>query len=128
MFEIYMLLAIGTAAVAAGPAAPSPVPDALVRDLVRLREAALGSDYALSQVAWMSNGIGPRLSGSRGAEASVEYVAAEMARQGFTVRKEKVMVPHWVRGEESGEHADRVAGNQGHHESPMFYGRARRPR
>ncbi len=87
-------------------AEPQPVPEPLVQDMVRLRDAALGSDYALSQVAWLSNGIGPRLSGSRGAAAAVEYVAGEMERQGFRVRRESVRVPHWVRGEETGALVD----------------------
>ena len=71
-------------------------------DLERVRDAALGSRYALDQLAWLTNGIGPRLSGSPGAAAAVEYVAGEMARQGFRVKKERVLVPHWVRGEETG--------------------------
>ena len=83
--------------------AAAPVDDALKARLVRLRDAALASDYALTQVGWLANGIGPRLSGSRGAAAAVDYVAGELARQGLTVRREPLMVPHWVRGQETGE-------------------------
>jgi len=61
----------------------------------------LNSDYAYRQVAHLSNNIGPRLSGSTQAAKAVEYVAAELKTLGCDVQLEKVMVPHWVRGEES---------------------------
>ncbi len=67
----------------------------------QLMEAALTSDYAYRQVAHLSNNIGPRLSGSAQAQKAVEYVAAELKAIGLEVRTEKVMVPHWVRGEET---------------------------
>ncbi|HEX8089242.1 MAG TPA: M20/M25/M40 family metallo-hydrolase, partial [Blastocatellia bacterium] len=37
------------------------------------------------------------------AQQAVEYVAGEMRRLGLEVRLEKLMVPHWVRGVETGE-------------------------
>ena len=61
----------------------------------------MNSDYAYRQVAHLSNNIGPRLSGSTQAAKAVEYVAAELKALGCEVQLEKVMVPHWVRGEES---------------------------
>jgi hypothetical protein len=70
-------------------------------DLKRLQQAALGSDYAYKQVAHLSNNIGPRLSGSAQAAKAVEHVAGELKAIGCEVQLEKVMVPHWVRGEES---------------------------
>jgi Zn-dependent M28 family amino/carboxypeptidase len=75
----------------------------LLKDLRRIQEAALGSDYAYRQVAHLCNNIGPRLSGSPQAQKAVEYVAEEMRRLGLEVRLEKLMVPHWVRGLETGE-------------------------
>src|SRR4029077_19114223 len=63
--------------------------------------AALESDYAYRQVADLANNIGPRLSGSAQAAKGVEYVAAELKALGCDVQLEKVMVPHWVRGEET---------------------------
>ena len=59
------------------------------------------SDYAYRQVAHLANNIGPRLSGSAQAAKAVEYVAAELKALGCDVQLEKVMVPHWVRGEET---------------------------
>ncbi len=86
---------------------PSPTPTPLnfspqtLKELGQLRDAAMKSDYAYRQVAHLSNNIGPRLSGSSQAAQAVEYVASEMKALGLEVKLEKVMVPHWVRGEET---------------------------
>lgn len=86
---------------------PSPTPllysDKTLADLKRVQTAALTGQYAYEQAGYLSNNIGPRLSGSAGAARAVEYVAGEMRRLGLDVRLQKVMVPHWVRGEERGE-------------------------
>jgi hypothetical protein len=84
---------------------PAPTPPLYspqtLADLKQLQQAALKSDYAYRQVAHLSNNIGPRLSGSAQAQKSVEYVAAELKALGLEVELEKIMVPHWVRGEET---------------------------
>jgi carboxypeptidase Q len=77
-----------------------------VAEIKRVQQAALESDYAYRQLAHLSNNIGPRLSGSPQAQAAVEYVAAELRKLGLEVQLEKVMVPHWVRGEETGALTD----------------------
>jgi len=86
-------------------ASPSPTPAVFspqtLADLKRLQQAALKSDYAYKQVAHLANIIGPRLSGSAQAAKSVEYVASELKTIGCEVQLEKVIVPHWVRGEET---------------------------
>lgn len=74
----------------------------LLDELKQLQKAVLASDYAYTQVAYLSNNIGPRLSGSPQAQRAVEYVAEEMRKVGCDVKLEKVMVPHWVRGVETG--------------------------
>ncbi|HEX6125019.1 MAG TPA: M28 family peptidase [Pyrinomonadaceae bacterium] len=74
-----------------------------VDDMRRIMRAALASDYAYRQTAYLSNNIGPRLSGSSQAERAVQYVADEMRKLGLEVRLQKLSVPHWVRGEERGE-------------------------
>jgi len=79
---------------------PITYPAQLTTDLKHLHQAALASDYAYQQLAHLTDNIGPRLSGSAQAEAAVQYVAAEMRRLGLEVTLEKLMVPHWVRGEE----------------------------
>ena len=73
----------------------------LISEMEQIQQAALESDYAYRQLAHLTNNIGPRLSGSAQAQAAVEYVAGEMRRLGLEVRLEKLMVPHWVRGEET---------------------------
>jgi Zn-dependent M28 family amino/carboxypeptidase len=73
----------------------------LVSEIKKIQQAALESDYAYRRVAHLANNIGPRLSGSAQAQAAVEYVAAELRKLGLEVKLEKVMVPHWVRGEET---------------------------
>lgn len=69
-------------------------------DLRAIQQAALNSEYAYQQTAYLSNNIGPRLSGSTQAQRAVEYVADEMRKLGLEVRLQKLSVPHWVRGEE----------------------------
>lgn len=80
---------------------PPPYSSQTLTELKQLQQAALKSDYAYRQVAHLSNNIGPRLSGSVQAQKAVDYVAAEMKALGLEVRLEKIMVPHWVRGEET---------------------------
>ena len=86
-------------------ASPSPTPTVFspqtLADLKRLQQTALSSDYAYKQVAHLANNIGPRLSGSAQAAKAVEYVAGELRAVGCEVQLERVMVPHWVRGEET---------------------------
>jgi carboxypeptidase Q len=82
---------------------PSPPPYSAqtLSELKQLQEAALKSDYAYRQVAHLSNNIGARLTGSAQAQKAVDYVAAELKAIGLEVQLEKVIVPHWVRGEET---------------------------
>jgi carboxypeptidase Q len=88
--------------------APTPLPPPRVKiDEYRERAsriigAALTSDAAYRRLAWLTDRIGHRLSGSENLERAVAWAVSEMKRDGLdNVRAEKVMVPHWVRGEES---------------------------
>jgi carboxypeptidase Q len=84
---------------------PAPTPAVFssqtLSELKQVQKAALESDYAYRQVAHLANNIGQRLSGSPQAAKAVEYVAAELKAIGCEVHLERVMVPHWVRGEET---------------------------
>src|SRR6266481_6603417 len=95
-----------TPPVASSPnGSPSPTPPVFspqtLSELKQLQQAALESDYAYRQVAHLANNIGPRLSGSAQARKAVEYVSSELKAIGCEVQLEKVIVPHWVRGEET---------------------------
>src|SRR5947209_13931512 len=94
-----------TAAPPNSNASPSPTPFVFspqtLADLKRLQQAALSSDYAYKQAAHLANNIGPRLSGSAQAAKSVQYIASELKALGCEVQLERVMVPHWVRGQEN---------------------------
>jgi len=87
---------------------PAPLPpptvkiDAYRAAAARIIGAALTSDRAYSRLAHLTDNIGNRISGSQNLERGIEWAVAEMKRDGLdNVRAEKVMVPHWVRGEES---------------------------
>lgn len=64
-------------------------------------EAQLSSD-AYDKLAFLCDRIGHRLSGSPRLDRAIEWAADQMRADGLeNVRTEKVMVPAWVRGEES---------------------------
>jgi carboxypeptidase Q len=68
----------------------------------RIIGAALSDETAYRRLAHLTDRIGHRLSGSEGLRRAIEWALAEMRRDGLdNVRAERVMVPHWVRGEES---------------------------
>ncbi|MDQ3801859.1 MAG: M28 family peptidase [Acidobacteriota bacterium] len=105
---LYLLLFLPLFCVSAlAQASPTPTPRLYSRrtldNLKRIQAAALASDYAYRQTAYLSNNIGARLTGSPQAERAVQYVAEEMRRLGLDVRLQKLTVPHWVRGEERAE-------------------------
>lgn len=85
---------------------PSPTPllysPKTIADLKKLHKSAIESNYAYRRAAHLTNNIGPRLSGSAQANKAVEYVSDEMRKAGLEVRLQRIMVPHWVRGAESG--------------------------
>ena len=98
------LLAAPAALAAAILAAAAPPPDfdrhaATVARI--LEEGQRGRSYEILQ--HLTDRIGHRLSGSAGAAKAVEWTAARLREDGLDVRLEPVMVPHWVRGEESAE-------------------------
>ncbi len=68
-----------------------------------LLEAERRSGGAFAIAGHLTDSIGPRLSGSEGAEAAVAWAVERMRRDGFDARTEPVMVPHWVRGGEEAE-------------------------
>lgn len=98
------------AALALGPrTAPAqsqaPLYDHYRPDAERLIAAALAdSTFAYLRLGTMVDRFGHRISGSPQLEATIDWLLAEMRRDGLqNVHGEPVMVPHWVRGAESAE-------------------------
>ena len=66
-------------------------------------DAALHDDAGYARLATLCDRIGNRLSGSESLLRAVKWSAEEMRRAGLVnVVTPPVMVPHWVRGKESG--------------------------
>ena len=111
-FVVFLLIFVPSIAAQQPPGSPTPTPVPLPSPTVKIDRyraaaakiigAALTSDRAYSRLAHLTDQIGNRLSGSQNLERAVEWAISEMKRDRLdNVRAEKVMVPHWVRGEES---------------------------
>jgi carboxypeptidase Q len=121
-FQLFALLIFSTTIAAQQPpGSPTPTPtplppptvkiDAYRAAAARIIGAALTSDRAYTRLAHLTDHIGNRLSGSKNLELAIDWAITEMKRDGLdNVRAEKVMVPKWVRGEESLELLTPVAG------------------
>ncbi len=71
-------------------------------DLNRLVEAARSSDTGLQRLSELCDDYPRRLAGSPQLEGAVDWTFGLMQSDGQeNVVKEEVMVPHWIRGEES---------------------------
>lgn len=93
---------------ASAPAAAQDSADPIVtqyRDVAdRIIQTALADSSAWDRLARLTDTFGHRLSGSRSLEQAIDWVLAEMKKDGLdNPRTEPVKVPHWVRGEESAE-------------------------
>src|SRR5688572_21414306 len=70
----------------------------------RLIAAALRDSAAYKRLGELVDKFGHRLSGSAALEQAIDWIIAEMKKDGLqNVRGEPVMVPRWVRGGESVE-------------------------
>jgi carboxypeptidase Q len=68
----------------------------------RIIATALQDSSAYARLAELVDRFGPRFSGSENLERALDWILAEMEADGLeNVRGEPVMVPRWVRGEES---------------------------
>jgi len=93
---------------AATPAAAQTDPYALTEaqktTATALRDSALKGTKGMDILTSLTNEVGPRPAGSAGDKAAVAWAVAKLKELGFAnVHSEKVTVPHWVRGAESGE-------------------------
>ena len=96
------LVGAPTPAVAQQSLAPDAIP-AAYRDVAdRLIDAALADSAAWHRLAELVDRFGHRFSGSQALEDANDWILAGMAADGLeNVRGEPVMVPQWIRGEES---------------------------
>src|SRR5687768_15849851 len=70
----------------------------------RLIDAALRDSAAHKRLSALTDGFGHRMSGSASLERALDWIVAEMKRDGLeNVHTEPVMVTNWVRGAESAE-------------------------
>jgi carboxypeptidase Q len=87
---------------------PPPTAQVLADDIqetaVSLRDGALKGTKAWNLLSSLTTEVGPRSAGSPGDRRAVAWAVRTLQGLGFSnVHTEKVTVPHWVRGEESGE-------------------------
>jgi carboxypeptidase Q len=95
----------GAGAEAEAPAAAAtPIADQYREVAARIMEAALADEDGWAKLEYLTDQIGPRLSGSKALERAIDWAVETMKAEGHeNVRTEKVMVPHWVRGHEEAE-------------------------
>ncbi|MDH3496526.1 MAG: M28 family metallopeptidase [Gemmatimonadota bacterium] len=99
-----VILLLSSLAWAAPAAAQGPIA-ARYRDVAdRIIAAALADSSAYARLTELVDRFGHRFSGSESLERALDWILDEMRRDGLDgVRGEPVMVPVWVRGEESAE-------------------------
>ena len=91
----------------------APIPTGLAAQVIpadtraaaqRLMDAALESRVTWERLAELVDTYGPRFSGTEALEEALDWILEGMESDGLeNVRAEAVMVPRWIRGEESAE-------------------------
>lgn len=86
-------------------APPEPTLDQKYLDAAaKLTAMAEEDTRAWERLAYVADTFGHRLSGSASLERTIDWAIETMIADGLSnPRREKVMVPHWVRGQESAE-------------------------
>ena len=99
-----LLLCLPFGLALAGAFAAGSVPADYQPEAQRLMQAATNSLFGFTRLATMCDTFGPRFTGSKNLESAIDWCLAEMKNDGFqNVRGEEVIVPRWVRGNESVE-------------------------
>lgn len=71
-------------------------------NVAKLQQAAQADSFAWTRLAELTDTYGNRISGSENLTRAIRWAQATMTKDGLAnVRAEKVMVPRWVRGQES---------------------------
>lgn len=96
------LLLAGALVALPTPSAARQVADEYREVANRIIDAATGDHDAYQRITELVERFGPRISGSVALERAIDWMVEEMESDGFdNVHTERVMVPHWVRGDES---------------------------
>ena len=99
-----LLLCLPFGLASAGAFAAGSVPADYQPEAQRLIQAATNSLFGFTRLATMCDTFGPRFTGSKNLESAIDWCLAEMKNDGLqNVRGEEVIVPRWVRGNESVE-------------------------
>lgn len=95
-------LSLGAALVAPHSLQSQDIANEYRDDANRLIDAALANHDAYARLSELVDRFGPRVSGSVALEQAIDWIIEEMESDGLdNPRGDMVMVPHWVRGEES---------------------------
>ncbi len=97
-------LALGTVVLFATSSQAQSLADQYRATTDRIAAAAMADSAAWNRVAELTEKFGHRFSGSQSLEQAIDWVIEKMKADGLdNVRGEPVMVPRWIRGEESAE-------------------------
>ena len=78
------------------------IPEKFQDSAEKLITASLAESTVYNRLAYLCDTFGPRLSGSNNLEDAIDWILAEMKKDGLSnVHGEKVKVPAWIRGKES---------------------------
>jgi hypothetical protein len=98
------VLSLPLLSVPARAQSPAALPEDVQATAAGLRAKALAGTRAYEIVRSLTVEVGPRPAGSKALNDAVEWGLRTMKALGLSnVHAEKTTVPHWVRGEESGE-------------------------
>src|ERR1700709_1327657 len=99
-----VLLSLSLLAIPVRAQSPAGLPEDVRATASALRANALAGTRAYEIVRSLTVEVGPRPAGSKALNDAVEWGVRTMKALGLSnVHAEKTTVPHWVRGEESGE-------------------------
>jgi Zn-dependent M28 family amino/carboxypeptidase len=85
------------------PAVPGPLAAKYKADADKILAAAMADEEGYAALTYLCDHVGKRVSGSPQLNTAVEWGAELMRKAGLeNVKVQSVMVPHWVRGTESG--------------------------
>jgi len=102
MKSSFVLVSIASLFIASPLVAQTPIADLYRATANRMIATEFSDSSAWNRLAEMTDKFGNRLSGSASLERTIDWILVQMKNDGLeNVRGEKVMVPHWVRGEES---------------------------